>query len=307
MADMPLDESMEVIIRDSTTSDNELAVNSDGSINTEFRTTNRIRIGGTYPSNTQDIPASSKSLTLSGTVPSGKTWLVTNWSVGGKGKGTGELTIVDSSNISTTTLDSLDSITGWAKGGAVNSFTLDTTDKYEGTGSIKVSVDFSGAGLQTGKLTKTYSPTLDLTAFDTISLYAKAEESNCSIYLKVFQGGSNYTFAPQFVAKGVYGKIQFDLSEITLFSPTAIDKIEINFNETTDFKKDYFVWIDYIHGISGEIRQSINSAYFSAFTSFGIQYPRYLLLPANTTLNVYITNNDSATLTFTTAYNGIEV
>lgn len=306
MADISLNESDEVTIADSAGT-NKLTVNIDGSTNIEFRNKPQILIDGRFPVNTQDIPSSVKSLVLSGTVPTAKTWLLTNWSAGGRGKGTAELATLDTSGEVETLLDACDSITSWAKGGSINSFVLDTADKYEGAASIRVSVDFSGAGIQTGKMTKTYVSPIDLTPYESLKVVTKAAENNCTVFIKVFQGGSTYTYTPQVIAKNIWSDISFDLSEILAFSPTAVDKIELNFTETVDYKKDFFIWIDYIHGGIGAVKNIIGIEYFSAFTSTQTSYPRYISFAAGTTINLSIANNDATTLQFSASYTGLEV
>lgn len=75
MADMPLDESMEVIIRDSTTSNNELKINADGSINVIVPST--IPPAGTAVFKTGSLVTTTTTadqVVLTYTVTSGKTF-----------------------------------------------------------------------------------------------------------------------------------------------------------------------------------------------------------------------------------------
>lgn len=258
-----------------------------------------LDIGGKRRKKKASVTNGKRVLLLEAIKPGNKTWFITKWDGSGQGKGFYELILFDATNKTETTEEPMDSATGWTKSGKVLTLVADTVNKTEGTASLAATLKFQDKGIQNAeKITKTFSPTKDWSTYDFLALDVRgdAQNSNVTIGLKVYQGGSNYTFADQNISVGAFGQIIFDLTEITAFDLTAVDKIDILFYENIDLKNNVTINIDDIHGISGIQQEPLDYFYAGAYHPNNAHFPEGAALKisgSNKSLVLYVTNTDS--------------
>jgi predicted carbohydrate-binding protein with CBM5 and CBM33 domain len=295
---------------DSLVSLNNIVTNLGGQTTTanpiqfsEIQTINHSR-----PKSKATIKIGSRALILDVPVPVGKTWFLTAWDGSGTGNGFFELSVVDRANAITTVIESFDSITGWTTGGHASSVSLDTSNKTQGTGAGKVVLNLSGSGLVTdARISKTYSPTQDWSAYDTLSIDAKGTRDNTALSLKVYQGSSNYQFAAQAVST-IYGTLSFDLTEIIAFDLTAISKIEVWFPELADYRQNVTVYVDNFRGRAGSVEEIIDYFFTGSYVPHQHLFPTNIKVAGeNKELLIRVTNNAAADQDFEVGLNGREV
>jgi hypothetical protein len=265
------------------------------------------RISGeaiTYAEKTVNISAIQQVVGQSGKririldelVPENKVWYITGWSTSSQVNGFFELYEYDPSTETYTTIDSMETTTGWVKNIRVISLTT-STDKVEGDYSVKADLKFQDRGLQTdGFIEKTFNPTQDWSGFDEISAWAKSLNGNVKIALQLFQGTSNYLFNSVPVDTD-WIKISFDLSEITEFDKTAISKIRICFYEIVDQRKNESIWLDFIQGFTYGNFRLLDCSFVGANIPFVKLFPASLKILGGKRIRIYGTPSTIGNMT----------
>jgi len=287
-----------------------LVVNTDGSINVNTTLGAPgvpIKIGVNYPQIDRiSIPSGQTSLVLQTLIPNGQVWNLTDWDGGGDGKGWYQLYIRDDSGITETLVETCDALTGWAKGGSVSTFVLEPTLKTQGTNSINAALAFSARGKQTGTLTRTFSPTVNLSSGELLKMDVYPTTSTVNILIKISQGGSNYTFTEQLTNINTWTTLVFDLNEITTFDLTAVSAIQITFKENLDTKINSICYVDNIRYQTGATRILIDAFIAGA----GIPHQQLFVNSLSFTgtgvlsLELVVTNTDTAAYYYSAGFMG---
>jgi len=287
-----------------------LVVNTDGSINVNTTLGAPgvpIKIGVNYPQIDRIlIPSGQTSLLLQTLIPSGQIWNLTDWDGSGDGTGFYQLHLRDDSGISETLVESCDSLTGWAKGGSVSTFVLESTIKTQGTNSINAALAFSAKGKQTGTLTKTFSPTVNLSSGELLKIDTYLTTSTVNIFIKISQGGNNYTFSEQLTNINTWTTLAFNLNEITSFDLTAVSSIQITFKENADTKINSVCYVDNIRYQTGAIRTLIDAF----IAGQGIPHQQLFVNSLSLTgtgalsLEITVTNTDTAAYNYSVGFMG---
>jgi hypothetical protein len=229
-------------------------------------------------------------------VPENKIWYITEWSTSSRVNSFFELYEYDPSTEIYTTIDSMETITGWVKSIRVISL-ITSTDKVEGNYSVKADLKFQDRGLQTdGFIEKTFNPTQNWSVFNEISVWTKSLNGNVKIALQLFQGTSNYLFNSIPVGTD-WTKVSFDLSEITEFDKTAISKIRICFYEIIDQRKNESIWLDFMQGFTYGNFKLLDCSFVGANIPFVKLFPASLKILGGKRVRIYGTSSAAGSMT----------
>jgi len=240
-------------------------------------------------------------------VPIGKKWYITSWNGSGEGKGFYQMTEYDDSLAISTTIDTLDSITGWTIQEKISSLTLDTVIKYEGTGSMKI---IGNAPHKNDKIrvSKVYSPVIDLSSSEEISVWLKTDYVGKLFKLKIYQGGNNYEWSGIIVQQTDWKKYSFPTAEIsTKVNKTLIDKIEIIINAYGQEKTGEIYWFDLIEKATGITESVIDEFFSNSYLPHQPMFPTPIPVTAGKNVRIYVANKDGSSKYFEVGFNGREL
>jgi hypothetical protein len=262
--------------------------------------------GANYPqSPIVSILAGSIVNAYSVPIPTGVLWEITDWDGSGFGKAYYTLNLIDTSSVTSTLLDGCESLTNWVRAGQVAAIALNSIVKTQGTYSIQNSLDFGGKGTQTGTNTKTYSPALDLSVYDSILVDFHATTTNVLVSIRIATATNNYTFSPRLIPANAWSTQSFSLAEIS-FAITAVTSIQIIFTETSDLKVASICYVDNIRGGTSAIVIQIDSFMSNSGIPHQVIFPNPLpfIGTGTTSISISVTNTDSITAAFVVGFNG---
>jgi len=258
-------------------------------------------LGDNIPIALVNIAANKTARVIDLEVPAGKRWEISAWDASGTNSGYYEL--IELFGTQTETMrDSMDSATGWAISSGPGTLTVDTVDKKEGTGSLKINA--TGGSGATAILTKTVSPTQNWASEAEIVLWAKASSltNGPKIWIRVTQAATTYAFSQQALGLA-WTDFHFDLSEITTFDKTAVSKIDIFVSKTANREFHFDALRTLTLGDSSEIDH-----FFSAANSpYNHIFPVPVSVPAGHRIVVSVTNKQASAGDFEAGMNGREV
>lgn len=262
-------------------------------------------ITASQPQSYQLIPTGQKMLMMDVVVPAGKKWWITAWDGSGMGKGYYEMYDYDNSHATPTVFDALDSLTGWAKGDKVTSFTLDTSVKHSGTASIKLVIPPMGAS-DKGRMIKSYTAT-DMSNSDEIGIWVNGSGSGRGVTIKLFQGGNSFMFGVMPIKSG-WNSYEFPLEDVAGLDMTIIDKIEV-WVTGNGFKltQSENIWIDELYLISGVVKSYIDRFFNGANLPHQHIFPTAIPVLAGHSVRIKVQNNDASDAYYEVGFNGREV
>jgi hypothetical protein len=265
-----------------------------------------ILSSGSYPqSPLTSVAAGSFSEVYVLPIPNGEVWEITDWDGSGFGKAYYVFSLIDTSSVTTTLLDGCESLNNWVRAGDVSAIVLNSTIKTQGTYSIQNSLNFAGKGKQTGTNTKTYSPALDLSTYDTVIVDFQASTANVLVSIRIATATNNYTFASRLLPAGTWSTQTFSLAEIS-FAITAVTSIQITFTESADLKVASTCYVDNIRGGTLPTVRIIDSFMSNAGVPHEVILTNPISLTGNgmTSLSIMVNNVDSVAANFVVGLNG---
>jgi hypothetical protein len=263
-----------------------------------------IAPGGHRPKKKELIDTSAEALLIDAEVPVGKKWYITAWD--GSSQGKGFYTIVDWTDASAvyTTIDVMDATTGWIIDEKITSITLDTVEKHEGTGSVKV-LTLSNKDGANSRFSKTF--TLDLSASQEVSIWVKAPASGKTLALKLYSSGKTFTFPGQIMTAG-WVQHSFPLKDVINVVLSAVIKIEfiINANGIKGREAENYNF-DSLQHFTGANEIIIDHFFSAAYTPHQHLFPTAVPVVAGHHVRVYAQNDDSSSKYYEVGFNGREV
>jgi len=258
-------------------------------------------LGDNIPIALVNIAANKIARVIDLEIPAGKRWDISSWDASGSNDGFYELIELFGTQVDTLR-DAMDATTGWSITVGPGTLSLDTTDKVQGTGSLKISGTGTGGAQIT--LQKTVSPTQNWSADSEVAFWCKASSLTNSpkVWLRVSQAATTYTFSQQALGTA-WNEFRFDLTEITNFDKTAVSKVEI-FVKNTASRDFHF---DELHTLSLGDSSEIDHFFSGAKVPYNHIFSVPIQIPAGHRVIVNVTNKQGVAGDFEVGMNGNEV
>ena len=151
----------------------------------------------------------------------------------------GASTHLEISNNTTSQLDNFDTISNWTAESGVT-LTLETTTKYEGTGSGKMTIANSVGENKWKYIEYDMTTGQNWNSYDSISLWVYGQRNGEKIRFKLIDTDSNAATTCDFLLSSGWQQIYLDISEITR---TSIQKIRIEVQKNNP-SGDVTVYVD---------------------------------------------------------------